>query len=113
MGQIVAFVIAANLIAEFVYLGIVQATFDRDERLTLLTKWDAVIGYLLYSLFVVLLLCVLTLIRRLKQMRDHVFKDDPEQRHVFDREIRTLWCIMTVFNFTYLLRGIWNQLHLP
>lgn len=83
-----------------------------EERSELTMSWDTTIGYMLYSLFVLLLISVMSLISRLKKVRDVMFQDHDDQRKVFDKEIRTLWVILGVFNSTYLIRGLWNQLDL-
>lgn len=77
--------------------------------------WDAVVGVLLFVLFFILLICVVSLIRKLKQVRDIIFREDSkqEQRDVFNKEINTLWLILGVFNCTYLIRGIWDTIQLP
>ena len=114
-SRIVVVSIAVNLIVIFAYLGYRQVTFDVSERAHLMGDWDAVVGVLLFVLFALLLVCVLTLIWRLKQVRNVMFKDpsESEQRNLFDKEINTLWLILGVFNFTYLLRGIWDLVQMP
>ena len=47
-----------------------MANLSMDERLSLLKQWNTIIGYLLYILFILLLICVLILIYNLKKMRD-------------------------------------------
>lgn len=46
-------------------------------------------------------------------MRDCLFTNQKEQIEFFNREIRTLWKILIVFNSSYLLRGIWDQMSSP
>jgi uncharacterized membrane protein len=117
---IVSISITLLLVGIFSYLGLEQSRLDSRERIELTRQWDEVIGYILYLLFVLLLVSVCSLISRLKRIRDVMYgsakemvggedaDDIAEQRKVFDKEIRTLWVILGVFNSTYLMRGLWN-----
>lgn len=68
-----------------------------------------VISGLLYFLFVLLVISVVWLISRLKKKSNQVYKSDVN-KSLFDKEIKILWVILSVFSFTYLIRAVWDTM---
>jgi hypothetical protein len=100
--------VPVNVIFFAAYLLFQEFSISFESRNSMLNELNQYIGYVLYFMFFLLLVCVIRLIRLLKKMRDHLYVNETEQKDFFNKEIRTLWVILIVFNSTYLLRGLWD-----
>ena len=97
-------IIILNMIAVMIYLAYKQAKLDFEGRKNFNYEANDVTAYLNYTLFALLNICALTLINRLKKIRNSI----TEHRSMFDSEIRVLLVILGVFSLSYLMRGFWN-----
>lgn len=70
-------------------------------------EFDAWIALFLLIMFALLLFCVCWLVSKLRKSRD-LAVEQGVSKSVYDREIRTLYVILGVFNATYLIRAVWN-----
>ena len=62
-------------------------------------------------IFVLNLFCIVYLISRLRKSRDQLSSNNSDQKQMYDREIRTLYWFLGVFNVTYLFRGFYNRFY--
>ena len=107
--RIITVFVALLCISGLTFLAVEQATLVYQERLDF--KWigDTITAYSCYFAFVLLTASVTILINRLIKVRDTMVENSQEeQKSFFDNEIRTLMIILSVFDISYLLRGIWN-----
>ena len=107
--RIITVFVALLCIGGLTFFAVEQATLDYQERLDFCLIGDTITAYSSYFAFVLLTASVTILINRLIKVRDTMVENSQEeQKSFFDNEIRTLMIILSVFDISYLLRGIWN-----
>lgn len=104
--------VVGNLVFLSIYIPMTyRGTPVGETRNIILNKWNYWIGFFFYLLFALILLSVIRLITLLKQQQEFLFRDgQKEQLNFFKKHICQLWMILIVFNTSYLMRGIVDQM---
>ena len=105
-------IVIATLICEIVGMVIYFTVLDIDyddpvKKRAIIKKWLKGTGIAFFVLAVLLSVCIIWLVNRLKKKRDQVSQSE-EDKSLFNSEIRTLWIILATFTITYIVRGAWD-----
>ena len=101
-----------ELIAILAVLITKENKLDQEGRNEFRLQITKINGWVFGGMFILLFVCVLWLISRLRKKRDMILRGTLEQ-NFYNTEIFTLWVILGVFSITYLLRALWDILTDP
>ena len=102
-----------GIVGIVIYFAVLDIDYDDPkQKHAIIKRWLTGTGIAFFVLAVLLFVCIIWLVNRLKKKRDQVSQSEVD-KSFFDSEIRTLWIILATFTITYIVRGAWDFLMDP